>query len=263
MKSILEEAQEITTNNRQSDYGHPSEDFDATAKIWNVIIKRRHKINIELTAEDVALMMIGLKLSRECNKHKRDNRVDMIGYVNTLEMVLDNKENDKKEKKIDFLLSIPKDERWSFIVYLNTEKTHINQSFLTFEEIVNMVGKNVKKDEYNWKITYKYLGFSEFSTLLEKQHVEIREEMTIDCSPIVYTIYFNGVEHQWSFNYITYDQIVKMYCKTNNLDYEKFKDTVFNITYSGDHIYILNSYQNNMIKISDGMNINCYITNKA
>jgi hypothetical protein len=35
----------------------------------------------------VALCLVALKISRECFRSKRDNRVDMAGYAATLQMV--------------------------------------------------------------------------------------------------------------------------------------------------------------------------------
>jgi hypothetical protein len=32
--------------------------------------------------------MIGVKMSRECNKPKRDNRIDIAGYAEALDMVV-------------------------------------------------------------------------------------------------------------------------------------------------------------------------------
>ncbi len=33
--------------------------------------------------------MVGVKISREVNTHKRDNLVDAAGYLRTLEMLID------------------------------------------------------------------------------------------------------------------------------------------------------------------------------
>ena len=40
--------------------------------------------------------MIGVKLSRECNEHKRDNLIDIAGYALTVQMIEDY--NDKSKK---------------------------------------------------------------------------------------------------------------------------------------------------------------------
>jgi hypothetical protein len=80
-KSVTLEAHEITTGDRRSAYCHPSRDFSDTAAIWSVIL------HTPVTPAQVALCMIGLKLSRECRNHKRDNLVDIAGYAQTIEML--------------------------------------------------------------------------------------------------------------------------------------------------------------------------------
>ena len=91
-ESILQEAQRITTGSRQNAYGHPYEDFSRTGKIWSAIL------GFYVSPRQVSLCMVGLKVSRECNKPSRDNRVDGAGYFNTLDMV------DDHESKIEKLL---------------------------------------------------------------------------------------------------------------------------------------------------------------
>jgi hypothetical protein len=80
-ESILEEAKRIVHGERGENYGHPFEDFSRTAKIWSAIM------DVEVTPEQVALCMIGVKISREVNRPKRDNIVDGAGYFETLDMV--------------------------------------------------------------------------------------------------------------------------------------------------------------------------------
>jgi hypothetical protein len=80
-ESILDEAKRIVHGERGENYGHPFEDFSRTAIIWSAIL------DMEVTPEQVALCMVGLKISREVNRPKRDNVVDGAGYFETLEMV--------------------------------------------------------------------------------------------------------------------------------------------------------------------------------
>lgn len=80
-ETILEEAQRLVTGDRGADYGHPIDDFGRTAQMWSALL------GIPVSAADVALCMAALKLSREVNRPKRDNRVDAAGYLLTLEMV--------------------------------------------------------------------------------------------------------------------------------------------------------------------------------
>jgi hypothetical protein len=80
-ETILDEAKRIVYGERGENYGHPFEDFSRTAKIWSAIL------DIEITPEQVALCMVGLKISREVNRPKRDNVVDGAGYFENLDMV--------------------------------------------------------------------------------------------------------------------------------------------------------------------------------
>lgn len=84
--SILEEAESLIHGDRRGDYGHPLDDFTRTAKMWAAILGLT-----TITPEEVGLCMIAVKLSRECNKEKRDNLVDICGYAGTLEMIQEEK----------------------------------------------------------------------------------------------------------------------------------------------------------------------------
>lgn len=83
-ETVLQEAARITTHDRRDDYGHPYDDFTLIAKLWEPIWKTG-----EPTPEKVAMCMMLLKIAREMFRPKRDNRVDMAGYVNCLQMIVD------------------------------------------------------------------------------------------------------------------------------------------------------------------------------
>jgi hypothetical protein len=79
---ILKEALKIVDGPRQKSYGHPKLNYERTAKIWSVILKT------EIRPEQVALCMIGTKLAREVQTHKRDNLIDIAGYAEVLDRIL-------------------------------------------------------------------------------------------------------------------------------------------------------------------------------
>jgi len=83
--SILIEAHNLVHGDRGEDYGHPLDDFSRTAAIASVLLSGKLKAPLE--AEDVALFMMAVKLSRIVNKPKRDSVVDLAGYAETFEMV--------------------------------------------------------------------------------------------------------------------------------------------------------------------------------
>lgn len=80
-RDIAAHAAKLVTGEKQDDYGHPFDDFNRAAKIWEAIL------GVEVTAEQVALCMVGVKISRQTNVAKLDNIVDGIGYFLTLAMV--------------------------------------------------------------------------------------------------------------------------------------------------------------------------------
>jgi len=86
-ESVLDVAKRITAGARHSDYGPPSEDFARTAALWTAILERRLRDGEAVTAMDVPLCMIALKLARQVHRHKRDNLVDIAGYARTASMV--------------------------------------------------------------------------------------------------------------------------------------------------------------------------------
>lgn len=75
---VLEEAGNIISGNRDLQYGEPEENFTTIADLWNTYID---KITV-LTAKDVAMMMVLLKVAREVSgRGKRDNLIDIAGYA--------------------------------------------------------------------------------------------------------------------------------------------------------------------------------------
>lgn len=91
-ETICEEANRLTHGDRQSQYGHPLDDFSRTAELWTTLLKDRLLPGTAILSDDVARLMIALKLSRDVNKAKRDTVVDIAGYAQTLQMVRDERE---------------------------------------------------------------------------------------------------------------------------------------------------------------------------
>lgn len=90
---ILLEAHQLITGDRQHDYGHPLDDFSRTALIWSAIL------GTHVDAEQVALCLVGVKISREVNHPKRDNAVDGAGYFGTLQMVKEERARRAAERR--------------------------------------------------------------------------------------------------------------------------------------------------------------------
>lgn len=79
--TILEEAEQIVNGPRCDEYGPVRESFEAIAKVWEGVLRA------PVSAEDVALCMLGLKLVRYRSGKGHDSMVDMAGYARCLELM--------------------------------------------------------------------------------------------------------------------------------------------------------------------------------
>ena len=98
-ETVLQEAQRLVYGDRGETYGEPLDDFTRTAQLWSVVL------DTTVDAEDVALCMILLKLSRELYQPKRDNRVDIAGYAECLNRVTE--ERERRGKDYDPMVGMP------------------------------------------------------------------------------------------------------------------------------------------------------------
>tara|TARA_Y100000310_G_scaffold19695_1_gene19275 strand:+ start:140 stop:496 length:357 start_codon:yes stop_codon:yes gene_type:complete len=74
-KDILKEANELIAGDRHKDYGDKVENHNNIAKLWSA-----YK-GIEITAHDVAVMMVLLKIARtKLGAVSRDTYIDMSAY---------------------------------------------------------------------------------------------------------------------------------------------------------------------------------------
>lgn len=76
VEGIDQEARRLVYGDRAQTYGHPRGDFEKIGKLWGAIL------GIEVSAEQVALMMVAMKLARlSSTPTHRDSQVDVIGYA--------------------------------------------------------------------------------------------------------------------------------------------------------------------------------------
>jgi hypothetical protein len=83
MTSILDEAKSIVNGQRQEDYGSINDSFQRIAGLWSAYT------GFTITKYDVAKMMMLLKISRAKNGNHRDSYVDIVGYVECVDKLLD------------------------------------------------------------------------------------------------------------------------------------------------------------------------------
>lgn len=73
---VLRVAEQLISVDRREEYGDPITSFDNIATIWSVIL------GIEVSPNDVALCMAGLKLVRAVhNRQDNDSYIDLAGYI--------------------------------------------------------------------------------------------------------------------------------------------------------------------------------------
>lgn len=80
-EDLIKLAIELVNVDRQRDYDHPFDNFTRISKIRSAIL------GIDISAEQVALCMVGVKIARESHAPKDDNIVDGVGYFLTLAKV--------------------------------------------------------------------------------------------------------------------------------------------------------------------------------
>ncbi len=78
---VLDEAKRITATDRNSAYGEPEDNFQRIADYWNVWLQDKLKEGEEITQGDTAAMQIFVKMAREMNAPKEDNKIDLAGYA--------------------------------------------------------------------------------------------------------------------------------------------------------------------------------------
>jgi hypothetical protein len=78
-KTLLDEAYLLVTNDRNHTYDHPAVNFRRIADLWSVVL------GVKVDPDQVGMCMVMVKLAREIHEHKRDNIVDSIGYLLTMD----------------------------------------------------------------------------------------------------------------------------------------------------------------------------------
>ncbi len=88
-QTILQEAKSLVYGERGEDYGHPKDDFKCVTEMFNIYLRRKYPM-VEvrhMEPGDHAIYMIFTKIARHANHSKRDNLVDIAGYVETLAII--------------------------------------------------------------------------------------------------------------------------------------------------------------------------------
>lgn len=81
-EQLLEQAVRITTVDRNSSYGNPEDNFKNIADYWSSYLTQSTKLDIVISPQDVAHMMILMKVARlATNPQHYDSLLDIAGYA--------------------------------------------------------------------------------------------------------------------------------------------------------------------------------------
>lgn len=102
-ETITAEAERLVMGARGDAYDHPFNDYQRTGMIWGALFHEWAKkaaassVPIAIPPELACLGMIGVKLSRESFKHKRDNLTDTAGYALCVDLIQQKKATEPKK----------------------------------------------------------------------------------------------------------------------------------------------------------------------
>ena len=82
-EEILKKARDLITGDRNETHGDAFQNHAEIAEFWNIYLDKKLQPMASITAEDVALMMVLMKISRNTQgkKNNLDNFIDMCGYA--------------------------------------------------------------------------------------------------------------------------------------------------------------------------------------
>lgn len=81
-QQYLKYAEQTICRDRQNIHGAPENTFDLIAEYWSVYLTEECKLDMSISAADVATMMTLFKIARmQMNSKHADNIVDGIGYL--------------------------------------------------------------------------------------------------------------------------------------------------------------------------------------
>jgi hypothetical protein len=80
-KETLDAAASAVCGPRNEDYGSPIEDFTTQAAMISAYLTRSNGYTVQVTAGDIAALMVCVKLARQAHRPKPDNWIDIAGYA--------------------------------------------------------------------------------------------------------------------------------------------------------------------------------------
>jgi len=108
-KPMLQQAQETISGPREQEYGNKLQNFSQIAMIWQGILAPKLQLGCVISPEDVALLMIGVKMARLSKSPDHfDSILDVAGYAGCYSHLQEDRKAGKE------LLGATEDSRWAF-----------------------------------------------------------------------------------------------------------------------------------------------------
>ena len=87
---FLKKAIELVEGQRQEDYGDKTLNHQNIARLWSAFL------DVDISAHDVAICMLLVKVARLKHNHTKDCYIDMAGYAAIAGEIEDEKRSNKK-----------------------------------------------------------------------------------------------------------------------------------------------------------------------
>lgn len=98
-KSMLHKAEELITGQRQEDYGDKLQNFSQIAMLFQGILATKIQADVLISPEDVALLMICVKMARLVKSPDHsDSILDIAGYAGCYDKLQRERKQQKKLK---------------------------------------------------------------------------------------------------------------------------------------------------------------------
>ena len=82
-EEILKKAKDLISGDRNDTHGDAFQNHAEIAEFWNIFLDKKLQPMASISAEDIALMMVLMRISRnnQGKKNNLDNFIDMCGYA--------------------------------------------------------------------------------------------------------------------------------------------------------------------------------------
>lgn len=99
--SILQQAEHLINGQRQKDYGDKLTNFTQIAMGMEMVLADKLLPTATITAEDVALLMIQVKIARLAKSPEhQDSQIDIAGYIGCLSLLQEERQASLNEESI-------------------------------------------------------------------------------------------------------------------------------------------------------------------